>query len=74
MTANVQVVLDSALKLSEDERIALAEELFASVVPARIETEPLADEELLAELDRRAAEFQIDPTAGIPWGDVKNLR
>ena len=69
MSASMQAVLDSALLLSEDERIALADELFASVDP-----EPVADEELLAELDRRAAELQLDPAAGIPWGEVKNLR
>ena len=69
MTAIAQAVLNSALMLPEEERMALADELFASV-----DSEPLADEELLAELDRRAAELQLDPAAGIPWGEVKNLR
>lgn len=74
MTANAQTVLDNAMKLSDDDRAALTDELLASLDPDPGENDPLAAEDFLAELDRRATELQLDSTVGIPWDVVKNLR
>ncbi len=53
------------LKLSADERIQIAEDLLESV--AREERVPMLSEEVRAELDRRLAEHDADPSTSIPW-------
>jgi len=56
-------------ELSVPERIQLVEDLWDSVAA---ETPPLAlttDE--VAELERRLAEMEANPEAGIPWEQVK---
>ena len=55
--------------LDVEERLAVAHQLFDSVV-AELEAEELSDE-LKAELDRRLALDEADPTRGIPWEKVK---
>jgi putative addiction module component (TIGR02574 family) len=56
-------------KLDVDERLAVAHQLFDSVV-AELEAEGLSDE-LRAELDRRLDLDAADPARGIPWEKVK---
>jgi putative addiction module component (TIGR02574 family) len=56
------------------DRAALTEQLLASLDPQPGQADPTNDAELLAELDLRAAELRRDPTAGMPWDVVKNLR
>lgn len=53
MTSAGQKLLEAALELPEDERVALAERLLASVDDA-----PEADQELLAEIGRRVAAYR----------------
>ena len=56
--------------LTAAERIQLAQDLWDSLEPAEIdEAVPLTAEQT-AELDRRLAELERDPEAGIPWEQV----
>lgn len=61
-------ILKAALSLSEMQRVLLIEELVESLPP---ETGPYSDEEITAELERRWAEFEKDPSIAIPWSEVK---
>jgi putative addiction module component (TIGR02574 family) len=38
------------------------------------ELEELTADEFAAELNRRAAELEASPEAGIPWDEVKEMR
>ena len=68
MTTPGQAILDAALALSEDERIQLVERLLESL---SAEPDELTDDELFAELERRHAEYQRDPSVAIPWTDLE---
>lgn len=61
--------LSEVLKLSVPERIRLAEAIWDSVAeqPEQVELAPWQAEEL----DRRFAAYQADPSAGIPWAEVR---
>lgn len=67
MTAKAKAVLDAAMELSEDERGLLAEKLLESL-PSDLEE--VSEDELAAELERRWAEFEKDPSIAIPWEQV----
>jgi putative addiction module component (TIGR02574 family) len=62
------ITIDMAplLALPADERREIAEALFDSVPEPGRELSP----EFKAELDRRAAESDADPAAGIPWSEA----
>ncbi len=60
--------LSALFKLSPAERIQLAEDLWDSVTPE--EFPPLTDAQK-AELERRLAEFNADPSIGSDWADVR---
>ena len=64
-----RAVVEAALALPEAERALLAERLLESISP---ETDELTDEELFAELERRRAEVERDPSAAIPWSELAN--
>jgi putative addiction module component (TIGR02574 family) len=68
MNPQNQVIFDAALGLPETERALLAERLLESLPPA---SDPLPDDELTAELERRWAEFRQDPSVAMPWSEVK---
>jgi putative addiction module component (TIGR02574 family) len=68
MNDRFQTILDAALALPEAERVFLIDELMESLPP---DTGPLSDEEMLAELERRHAEVEKDPSIAIPWPEVK---
>jgi putative addiction module component (TIGR02574 family) len=68
MSDQVQALFDAALALPEAERELLVERLLESLPPG---FPPLNDEEMLAELERRHAEFEKDPSIAIPWSEVK---
>jgi putative addiction module component (TIGR02574 family) len=68
MTAQNQAIFTAALALPQAERALLVERLLESLSP---EGDELTDDELAAELDRRLAEFQHDPSVGIPWSHVR---
>ncbi len=68
MSDQTQAVLDAALALSVTERELLVRRLLESLPSA---VDEMNDEELEAELDRRWEEYQRDPSAGIPWSEIK---
>ena len=74
MSVRSASLLAAALELPEAERAALVARLLDSLDPTVVETEPMTEEELVAELDRRADEMRRDPDAGIPWEQVQNMR
>ncbi|MDN5844386.1 MAG: addiction module protein [Alcaligenaceae bacterium] len=61
--------LESVLKLPVEERIRIVEEIWDSVADdaPQVELQPWQAEEL----DRRIAEFEANPTEGVPWAEVK---
>ena len=57
--------------LTAAERIQHAQDLWDSVEPADIDAElPLTDDQT-AELDRRLADLEQNPEAGVPWEQVR---
>ena len=63
--------LEELLKLPVQERIDLAMALWDSIAePDLAEHLPLTDAQK-AELDRRLAEHDRDPSRGIPWEEVQ---
>lgn len=68
MTATAKSLLESALALPESERMAIAEALFDSVPEEFVE---LDDEAFAQELRRRSEEMDKDPSASIPWSEVR---
>ncbi|HKI36544.1 MAG TPA: addiction module protein [Gemmataceae bacterium] len=67
MTRQAQAICDAALALSEAERTELVERLLHSLPP---DPDEMSDDEFYAELERRRAEIEKDPSAGVPWTDV----
>jgi putative addiction module component (TIGR02574 family) len=67
-------LLAAALRLSEEERTELTAGLLDSLDPAAADAESLTEDELIAELDRRADEMRRDPDAGIPWEQIQDMR
>jgi putative addiction module component (TIGR02574 family) len=61
--------LSELLKLSEAERIQLAQDLWDSI-PVRSEALPL-DEDQLREMERRMAEHQAHSASAIPWEEAR---
>jgi putative addiction module component (TIGR02574 family) len=70
MSDQTQAVLQAALALSATERELLVQRLLESL-PSTVDE--LNDEEFADELDRRWEEYQRDPSAGIPWSEIKRL-
>jgi putative addiction module component (TIGR02574 family) len=73
MTSKANELLKAAFMLSPSEREDRADCLWASLE----NTDPYADmseDELIAELDRRANELKADPASGVPWNEVQNKR
>ena len=68
MNDRYESILKAALALPEAERVFLIDDLMESLPP---DTGPLSDEEMLAELERRHAEYEKDPSIAIPWEEVK---
>ena len=62
MTDRARKLLEDALTLTDDERFDLAEQLMSSLP---------ADEEALAELERRARRALAEPQGGEAWDVVK---
>jgi putative addiction module component (TIGR02574 family) len=67
MTAQIKAVFDAALALPETERALLAESLLQTLPGS---SEELTDEQLYAELERRRAEFEQDPSCAIPASEL----
>ena len=60
-------VLSELLKLSPQDRIEIAQDLWDSLDEKDL---PLTDEQA-AELERRMAEMEDNPSTGIPWEVVR---
>jgi putative addiction module component (TIGR02574 family) len=67
MTAQIKAVFDAALALPETERALLAETLLETLPSP---SDELTDDELFAELERRRAEFEQDPSSAISAADL----
>jgi putative addiction module component (TIGR02574 family) len=67
MSNESQSILAAAAGLSEDERLWLVERLMETLPP---DLDERSDQELFAELERRRAEVEKDPSTAIPWKDV----
>jgi putative addiction module component (TIGR02574 family) len=72
MSDRVQAVYDAAMALPEDERLLLVERLTETLPPPT--EEPMTEGEFAAELDRRWAEYQRDPSSAVPWDQVKHFK
>jgi putative addiction module component (TIGR02574 family) len=73
VTSKVTELLQSALLLSPPEREELADCLWASLDPPDGFAD-MTEEELVAELNRRAAELKADPGVGESWDEIRNVR
>lgn len=62
-----QTLFEVALALPEADRVLLVERLLESLSP---EPDEMTDDEFFAELERRHAEFEQDPSVAIPWSEV----
>ncbi|HEX4295772.1 MAG TPA: addiction module protein [Rhizomicrobium sp.] len=60
-------ILDELRKLDPEERAELIEELWESVE----EDDFFLTDEQAAEIERRAAELEADPSIGIPWEEIR---
>jgi putative addiction module component (TIGR02574 family) len=68
VNAQTQRILDEALALPEAERALLLERLLESTSQ---EVEERTEDEMFAELERRHAEFEQDPSVAIPWSELE---
>jgi len=67
MAVNVQSL--GIENITQEEKIALIDELWADVV-ASSEAIPGASE-MRAELDRRISEYEADPSSALSWDEVR---
>ena len=63
-----ELILDVAIRLLQDERIQLAMDLWELIGPELDKLPP--SPEMIAELERRLAEFVANPSSGVPWEEV----
>jgi putative addiction module component (TIGR02574 family) len=71
MSPSTPSLLESVLSLPEADRLAIAEALLSSLP----EDSPDLDEEaFIKELQRRSEEMKNDPSAGIPWSELRKQR
>ena len=68
MSDKSQAVFEAAMALSERDRAQLIQRLTETL---SAEHEDVWDEKFAQELERRSAEFEQDPSCGIPWEQVK---
>jgi putative addiction module component (TIGR02574 family) len=65
----VRIDMDAIRRLSVEERLALVEEIWASISDEP-EAVPITERQL-AEARRRLAEHDIDPSTAIPWDQAE---
>ena len=71
---NKSLLLDELMQLSPTERLDIADKLWDSVHPpgsARPGEEIAFTEEQMAEIRRRVAEHERDPSSALPWEEVR---
>jgi putative addiction module component (TIGR02574 family) len=74
MSSDPQAILAAALALPESDRAMIAERLLDSLPDDDKDlndVDLMSDEELEAELERRAAEYAKDPSVAIPWSEFR---
>jgi putative addiction module component (TIGR02574 family) len=69
MTAHTKALFDAALALPEADRALLADQFWESLSPHE---NTMTDDQLFVELERRDAEAEKDPSATVPWSELKN--
>lgn len=74
MSERFTALLAEALKLPDDERAALADELLDSLDDAPSDYDTMSEDEFKAELDRRAKELRQHPERAVPWEQVEQMR
>ena len=70
MSPATSTLLNTVLALPEAERVAITEALLDSLPEDSVE---LDDDALEQELLRRSEELKNDPTASIPWSELKKM-
>ena len=71
---NKSLLLDELMQLSPAERLDIAEKLWDSIHPpgsARPGEEVPLTEAQMAEIRRRVAEHERDPSSALPWEEVR---
>lgn len=68
MTRRAKELVDAAIKLTENDRRQIVEELLASLEP---ESDDNVDAAWAAEVERRSSEIEQDTVRPIPWSEVK---
>ncbi len=63
-----RALLEELVKLSPEERIQLAQELWDSIAA---EDMPPLTREQIEEMERRLAEHEKDPGRAVPWEEVR---
>jgi putative addiction module component (TIGR02574 family) len=71
-TTSLETVWNDIQVLSDDDQHELLERLLDRF--ESLDEAPETDPEFDAELLRRAAEFDADPSIGIPWEQVREMR
>jgi putative addiction module component (TIGR02574 family) len=71
MSTNAKTILDAVLALPDDDREMIVGRLLESLP---MTTDGLDDDALSAELKRRKAEHERDPSVARPWSEIKHLR
>ena len=71
MIAPRETIVRDALKLPESERVRVVQDLLDSLSP---EASDMLDDAWAEELDRRFAAWEADPSAGVPWSELKSQR
>lgn len=61
-------ILNAARQLSRDDRIELVQAIWDTIAEDPV---PAIDPELRAELDRRIASYEADPTNVLTWEEIK---
>ena len=72
MIASPDTIWHDIQRLSDDDQHMLLERLMERFEPS--EEEPDFGPEFEAEILRRAAELRADPSLGIPWEQVREMR
>ena len=71
MIAPRESIVREAMNLPAEERVRVVQDLLDSLSP---ESSDLLDDGWAEELDRRFAAWEADPSAGVPWSELKSQR